>query len=527
MCHPTLQTAPSAEKQVPDSADTLHPQTVHQNEPSSTTSPIVMATQTEWDLWGSPLSAGKSFLSPSRSSTQCSCEYNVRLLLDWKRDSEKRAEVNREQDRARTNYLRERLIRAEEDREKMRATINNLSKQAAVNASMIADVLKRGIDVGSYDYGARVFTCQSGNSSSFDPTSVGNPSRFDPTSAYTPNPTPPSSGVEVIRSQANGGSAPASQRVVAGRGDPSMSRPPTTNSGANPRVPSAPQLAPLPQRDRGKADRSSDPRGQGYGPVSNSAPPTNRPDRSVIPPSRPAQQNTQPSGNGNTRQPNSVSTDAWADDHVTDAELMCVSVNGVPYMTSQRPGSSVAAPMPVNPPSTGGAARAAVSVPNQNVSVDANRKGEKRTNDGHPDESAGHDSYAEAAKYKWNEVENKRMRRNNSDDGMTLLGVKSTPHKEIFVKHLDYSRCSKPAELEGRVKLYCRRRGIFILQARVFEQSDCNRANCRVSLKIEDVDKALSQGFWPEHAVARIWSANPQQDAANMIDDGDDGAFGI
>ena len=77
------------------------------------------------------------------------------------------------------------------------------------------------------------------------------------------------------------------------------------------------------------------------------------------------------------------------------------------------------------------------------------------------------------------------MRRNNSDDGMALLGVKSTPHKEIFVKHLDYSR----------VKLYCRRRGVFILQARVFKQSDCNRANIRVSLKIEDVEVPLASTF--------------------------------
>ena len=115
----------------------------------------------------------------------------------------------------------------------------------------------------------------------------------------------------------------------------------------------------------------------------------------------------------------------------------------------------------------------------------------------------------------------KRFRRNNSGDG-TLLGVKSTPHKEIFVKHLDYSRCSKPADLEGRVKLYCRKRGVFILQARVFEQSDCNRANCRVSLKIEDVERALNPNFWPQHAVARVWSPNPQQEMGNL----DDAAFG-
>ena len=70
-----------------------------------TTRATVMATQTEWDLWGSPISAGRSFVTPSKQTQTCNCDYNVRLLLDWKREIEKRVEVNGEQERARSNYF--------------------------------------------------------------------------------------------------------------------------------------------------------------------------------------------------------------------------------------------------------------------------------------------------------------------------------------------------------------------------------------------------------------------------------------
>ena len=99
-----------------------------------------------------------------------------------------------------------------------------------------------------------------------------------------------------------------------------------------------------------------------------------------------------------------------------------------------------------------------------------------------------------------------------------LLGARTIPHKEIFVKHLDYSMCSKPADLEGRVKAFCRRKGVYILQVRVFEQSDCNRANCRVSLKEEDVEKAMNPDFWPMYAVVRNWSINPQHEPGRNDD---------
>ena len=135
-------------------------------------------------------------------------------------------------------------------------------------------------------------------------------------------------------------------------------------------------------------------------------------------------------------------------------------------------------------------------------------------------------SYSDVAKkYPWNTVESKRSKRNSAHDEVgALLGARVIPHREIFVKHLDYSRCSQLAELENMVKAYCRRQGVYILQARVFEQSDCDRANCRVSVRVEDVERALNPDFWPEYAEVRNWSAAPLNDNANGNNGGNDDA---
>ena len=93
------------EKHVVKSPASAVSQSSSQNASCTSIRPIAMASQTEWDLWGSPLTDGRTIISPTKPSSQCSCEYNVRLLLDWKREVEKRYEASHEQEKARSNYL--------------------------------------------------------------------------------------------------------------------------------------------------------------------------------------------------------------------------------------------------------------------------------------------------------------------------------------------------------------------------------------------------------------------------------------
>ena len=210
---------------------------------------ITMTTQTEWDLWGSPISAGRSFISPSKPNATCSCEYNVRLLLEWKREIEKLVESNRDQEKARSNYLRERLASSEEAREKMKGTMSMMSKQIAANATMIAEQSGRGIASNGPDYSSRVFACETGNASpktsSTTPHHLRDDVRYFPTNKKS-TPVPKST-------------IPTKSSVAQGNIPP-----PSANGGVSSNVgDSNPHHEALPQRARGKADRSSDTRGSG------------------------------------------------------------------------------------------------------------------------------------------------------------------------------------------------------------------------------------------------------------------------
>ena len=90
-----------------------------------------------------------------------------------------------------------------------------------------------------------------------------------------------------------------------------------------------------------------------------------------------------------------------------------------------------------------------------------------------------------------------------------LFGVKQEPQKDIFVRHLKYSSCRKPEDLELLVKFHCRRRNVEIIYAKAFvRKNDLQQANCKISVKESDVPTVLGRGFWPEYAKARLWLSN-------------------
>ena len=113
-----------------------------------------MTTQTEWDLWGEPLtSPGSTFLMAS----SCRCEENLRKFKDWKADMERelkrckdgKAEMEKEvrsrddQYRSKLNYLREQKLKADDDRDKLRSLIASLSKKVAENTSQMTEMVTR------------------------------------------------------------------------------------------------------------------------------------------------------------------------------------------------------------------------------------------------------------------------------------------------------------------------------------------------------------------------------------------------
>ena len=101
---------------------------------------VTMATQTEWNLWGTPESSNSDTISPTRRRHMCDCEGELRHLREWKRDHERQEEKKDHQNKAKMNSLRQKLMDAEDERSKMKATISSLSKQIANNTAAIAEM---------------------------------------------------------------------------------------------------------------------------------------------------------------------------------------------------------------------------------------------------------------------------------------------------------------------------------------------------------------------------------------------------
>ena len=227
-------------------------------------------------------------------------------------------------------------------------------------------------------------------------------------------------------------------------------------------------------------------------------------------------------------------SNSWAEDHVSDAEIVAITDASIPNDTDTVQSSVAAKSNPqqnradifrdaileVRQREEAAMGLIGPSVPHDKLQ----NKGEKRDNDGSLNESNQPQSYASSViNYDWQGPDNKRRRRGNSGDNMhVLFGSKSTPQKDIFVRDLDYSECSKPADLEIRVKHHCRRRGVVISFVKAFPiKSNCSKANCKVTVNSSDVMKVLTEGFWPLYASARIWTYQPsgQYDAANTVGD--------
>ena len=519
-----------------------------------------MATQTGWDHWGSPSASGDNHcITPTKQKQECDCKHNVKLLLDWKREMEHKMEDNDGRYKVKLNILREKVMKAEDERDKLRATIASLTKQIASNTATVTEMKVRNGDaaMNARPNGNSGNCAQNGN--------TGN--------AYRPQPQY-TQRQQTSSSSNRGNSAPNQSRQSypgpteqvgkagsAGTARPSNVQRPAGGSGRNSSNQQASQRAPDPTTQAKRSGNAGNPQG------------TPNVDRR---PPYVAQQNLRsddvrrhqgpPGGSqagGSTKQTPNINVSSstvnrtqsaqgacnyqitggayevlgqegmlssWAEDHVSDAEIVAITEAPIP--------SNMGADQPSNVAKSSSEQRRADIFRDAILEVrkreEASRGlitpltpqdsslniGEKRGNDRNLDGP----SYAESVvNYDWLDADNKRRRRGNSGDNIPVLfGSKSTPQKDIFVRDLDYSECGKPADLEYRVKHHCRRRGVTVSFVKAFPiKSNCSKANCKVTVNSSDVMKVLFEGFWPQYASARIWTYQPsgQYDAANTMGD--------
>ena len=521
---------------------------------SSRNTAIAMTTQTEWDLWGSPLSKGGRSISPSRRAPECDCKYNVKVLNEWRKEADRRTEANEEKFKAKLNFLQAKVIEGEEERGKMRATIASLSKEVAANTATATEMKIRASDpyYGQAEQSLR--NTITASQSTAAPIRSNNPLPQRPqntTAKQRPNNSARGGPTSSTRSGTL--SENPAPNVAPANPDYLSAHPNESKGPVGPSVISRPQIS---SNARGNANNMGRP--QSGAPSGQQG---NIPDRQV------KRLTDMPIDNGPTRGlPNRPNTSApvvanrdstsganrpksvqvsrpsndhrasfdlpqtgelsfsWSEDPISDVEI--VAHTNEPPAPSQKGYSSYAHQNRYD------IVRDALSdtlqreeaarreAGSSDVSVAQQRAGEKRVNDGYVDEPSEKESYVGvAAKYDW-ETENKRRRGNSGEHLPPIYGVKNTPQRDIFVRDLAYAMCSSPEDLEIRVKNHCRLRGVVLSFIKAFPiKSNCAKANCKITVSMEDVNNVLSESFWPQYVSARPWRLNPPNNAGNGNND--------
>ena len=527
---------------------------------------VTMSSQTEWDLWGSPKASDCARISSSYMRSHCDCADEVKRLKDWRREHERQSEITDHSNRAKLNSLRQKLIESEEDRGKMKGTISSLSKQIADNAAAIAEFKARSAMAHqSADGGARNLTLEM-------PTERPAPRRGPVAPKQNNNNNPNHNNGGRGRGSAQNTALSADIRMLK---QVPLFNSPITNAGANAakvHTPAGPSM------DRFKAGTGAPKQGtkqpnvqsRGVNTASNvndagEARASQMANREKTPNVR----QNQAAGNkgpvnpqasnysifGSSRQQvtsrsvstsapsptqpsrgRAVASDSWADDPVSDIELIAITDavdGGVSVSNAATPSVRSGDNRERNSPtsrvnllrnaintSMQKEMRATQNAPQRVSTAVGPSPGDKRGYDGtrdQPESQANAVTYASAAEGDWSDYETKRRKRGNSGNNVPELhGVKPEAQRDIFVRHLSYARCRKPEDLELIVKHHCRRRNVEIIFARAYVRSnDRYQANCKVTLKESDVDKALSRDFWPEYVKARPWLTKDQYNQAN------------
>ena len=511
---------------------------------SSRARSITMTTQTGWDVWGSPLTNGGRSISPSRRVPECDCKHNVKVLNEWRRESDRRTEANEDKFKAKLNILRAKVIEGEDEREKMRATIASLSKQVAMNTAYIAESKIRAADPS---YGPAMQNTRS--------TSAVNQSSVASNRVNTPLPQRQPNGATKARFSNNGNGGPPSNgrnNALRERSEPNRNNVPT---GA----PSAQSNAPLrPTESRGNTRPQM--KTNEHATLNNSGRPQNggantRQGNSGNNPAKRAESMTankesrpNPTANNDSRGPpptinrpksvqvyranndprssydlpqNGEISFSWSEDPVPDVEIIAASIN--PPAPVQKDCGQIFHQNRYDIlrdalSDTMQREEAARNAGNSEVDcVALPRSGEKRDCDDYVVGADEKESYLDVAgRYNW-EAENKRRRKMSSNDHVPpIYGVKTIPQRDIFVRDLAYSMCNSPEDLESRVKNHCRLRGVVISFIKAFPiKSNCAKANCKITVNLDDVNNVLSESFWPEYVTARPWRLNPPNNAGN------------
>ena len=536
---------------------------------------IVMATQTEWDLWGSPMNATAS---PMRIGSRSAHNDLRREWEEWKAVNEKESLAKLEQTEAKMNILRRQQLDNEAEIKRLNTSVESLSRQLRESNAKVASSQLAQFGMQAYPYptplappmgyvggwmngcglpGQAAMNMQTGdgNASMYPrvPAGHGNPERqlgrtVPSTGPSSRNDTDGRAYIGPQGRQLGGGA----QRSFGGAQAPAMTESTgsalSDHSGAQ-RNGGSVSTTEYSSKSDGVVPQMSD----GRGATSRSS---NGPQPSA---SDPNSGNRKEYNNGenqdvnrapNSGQPPAAST-SWVDDDVSDAEIINVddkvdTSNDIQVLSSAPDtGSRVPTKVVINPgPSAEGNTWSGGRPSGSNVSASAGssatgqvgnsgqKNGQEKvrlivTRNGWKPANSNNNNYNNNNNNNGGTNDKKRKQsgsNDNRDNKRVLTGGRNAPNRDIFVLNLEYSQCTCPDDLVELVKEHCRTKGVGVVHVKVFTYDyDSTFANCRVTVKEFDEFRVLQRGFWPQRASARVWLSNLEYRQKQRADKGAEG----
>ena len=87
------------------------------------------------------------------------------------------------------------------------------------------------------------------------------------------------------------------------------------------------------------------------------------------------------------------------------------------------------------------------------------------------------------------------------------------------MQELDYSTCTCKEDLEDIVFEHCKENGMNPIDLCTIPMNGSRiKAGCKVTVRDEDYDRALTLDFWPRGAIVRPWENRPRK--RKQADDG-------
>ena len=580
---PHSSTQPVAKK---TDRDTSAAQITSSKASISTRSNKTMTTQTEWTLWGSPIADASNTLSARGTNGDTGSD---RLQSEW-REFERRSNERDEQFKVKLNFMRSKQIESDNVISNLKANLDSVNKkldeaiarfqssqndtarQYAVSPYMYPTMMGAGGafqpswypqygfvqgDSGMYPQAPVSSTLNAPTNVCTDDTNQGECpiSLADPTPQRSASPyRDPPANVNIVKEtaqrynqHANGARskrAGASTACSDRRNSPAPNPESSANAGRQPAGNSSSRNYPI-TRSASAAGRDLINR-RALGTTSVSPRVTLRKNDGGFP-DNPTQTGTNAQRPGRKTVtnvevvPDIDLSESWADEHVSDAELVNIADGTTPTTRNNDDSDNGGRTI-----SRRGILEKAISdarqrvTPSRNVNTASSeprskeganvRKGEKRGPGGSGDsgDNDASGTYAEAAsKYKWNDVSYSPKRRKKSGNNQVphLEAADSIPLREIFVVNLKYVNCNKPAVLENMVKEHCKSKGVSIIFAKVYLlRFDDSTANCKVVVREADEAKCLADDFWPSRVTARPWLPTPLYQASKGGKAKDDGS---